>query len=215
MSHQDKTGVGPPLDAMPKSSTTQLKNAINTLLQTHRRRFIANELGIHHLTMRRILAGRPAKYIDDGEILQCAHEKFPELRSSEVNELCKDPVSACVAVSDNSCAQVKDPEPAREPRFLLTPDTFIAHQLELGEQYVQFARSSIEITRRLLDLAAQHDSAVVRQRIQDVLTSEVQELYLAIKRYSSVHPNKLLDVFAAESAGFALDRKSRTSRIKR
>jgi hypothetical protein len=96
-------------------------------------------------------------------------------------------------------------------RFVLTPASF--QQLELVPlvELRNALKRSIEITRGLLNLAAQQKDEQARAVLQEELGKEVRDLEYALRQFTFAHPNELLPLYE-DSRRIMKERSSKSSK---
>ncbi len=76
-------------------------------------------------------------------------------------------------------------------RFVLGESSFVEIDLDPPQDLVAFIERQIELVRGLLNVLTQIRDPVTRKKIQGRIGRQVEELDLAIRLFSAVHPNQL------------------------
>ena len=160
------------------------------LKRYHNQRAVSLALGMRHSTIGNALRGQASEKdtarVFEGckRLLKIEVLKEPADRPNE-------------AAPEDSQKEYEGETSKRGVRFVLGPKSFkqLEVEISLAPPLINLIKGTVEQCRRLLTLATQINDDKVRGAVrQSVLSKEIEELELAIRLFSQMYPNKLLEL---------------------
>lgn len=98
------------------------------------------------------------------------------------------------------------------PRYVIGAGSFREIDLSPETDFVSVVERYLEIARGLLNVCAQFKNYEFRKRIREELGVEVEELELAIRLFTSAHPNRLTELHDAQRNTWFVQSKPKPKR---
>ena len=170
----------------------ELKRLVAQLLAVHKTtRRLAPVLEVHATTMYQALGGKVSGETMTGLLTRAR-------RLCNVNVPTAPAVAADTSTATHLVQQLGGEVSPLGVQYVLGPNSFRQIEGDPGETYVQFAQRTMEMARLALNIGSQIKDPETRRRLREKLGREVEELELAVRLFTSVHPNRLTALHEAQ-----------------